>query len=90
MKLLHQIPILLTLEHVQVDSTRNNIIAILLKCIAKYGKKLDEDFGSNWVCNGYDQHFFLWQFFPHLATKKKVGKSNKRNIGILIFLIAIP
>jgi hypothetical protein len=63
MKLLHQIPILLTLEHVQVDATRNNIIVILLKCIAKYGKKLDEDFGSSWVCNGCDQCVFLWQMF---------------------------
>jgi hypothetical protein len=49
-----QIPILLTLEHVQMDVTRNNIIAILLKCIAKYEKKLGEDFGSSWVCNGCD------------------------------------
>jgi len=51
------------LEHVQVDATRNNIIVILLKCIAKYGKKLDEDFGSSWVCNGCDQCVFLWQMF---------------------------
>jgi hypothetical protein len=42
-----QIPILLTLEHVRMDATRNNTIAILLKCIAKYGKKLGEDFGSS-------------------------------------------
>jgi hypothetical protein len=58
MKNWRQIPIVLTLEHVQMDATRIHIIAILLKCIVKYGNKLDEDFGSSWVCNGCDQRFF--------------------------------
>jgi hypothetical protein len=81
MKLVRQIPILLTLEHVQVDSTRNNIIAILLKCIAKYGKKLDEDFGSRWVCNGYDQHFFLWRIFATWRQKKRLANLTKEILG---------
>jgi hypothetical protein len=85
MKNWHQIPILLTLEHVQqVDATRNNTIGILLKCIAKYGKKLDEDFGSSWVCNGCDQRFFFGGKFSPLGDKKKrLANLTKEILGII-------
>ncbi len=36
MKDWHHIPILLTLEHVEVGANANDIIAILLKCMVKY------------------------------------------------------
>lgn len=37
---------------VEVGAIANNIIEILLKWITKYGKVLDEEFGSRWVCLG--------------------------------------
>jgi hypothetical protein len=46
MKNWHRFPILLSLEHVEVDATPYNIIAILLKCMTKYGQLLVEKFGS--------------------------------------------
>jgi hypothetical protein len=52
MKYICQIPILLTLECVEMGATTNHIIAICLKCIAKYGGILNEKFGSRWVCLG--------------------------------------
>lgn len=36
------IPILLTLEHVEVGANVNNIITILLNCMAKYGGVLNQ------------------------------------------------
>jgi hypothetical protein len=56
MKDWHQFPILLTLEHVEANATIYNIIAILLKCMAKYGQLLVEKLGSRWVCIGCDKN----------------------------------
>jgi hypothetical protein len=39
---MYWIPILLTLEHVEVGTNVNNIITILLNCMAKYGGVLNE------------------------------------------------
>jgi hypothetical protein len=49
MKYTCQIPILLSLECVEMGATTNHIIAILLKCIVKYGGVLNDKFGSRWV-----------------------------------------
>jgi hypothetical protein len=49
MKYTCQIPILFFLECMEMGATTNHIIAILLKCIAKYGGVLNEKFGSRWV-----------------------------------------
>jgi hypothetical protein len=43
-------PISLTLECVEVGAIVNNITGIHLKCMAKYGGLLVEEFGSWWVC----------------------------------------
>jgi len=53
----YQFPILLTLEWVEVGVTTINIIVVLLKCMAKYGGLLVENFGSWWVCIGCDKKF---------------------------------
>jgi hypothetical protein len=42
---------------VEVGAIANNIITILLKCITKNGKVLDEEFGSRWVCLGCDGNY---------------------------------
>jgi hypothetical protein len=34
----------------KVGIIAHNITTILLKCMVKYGKVLDEEFGSRWVC----------------------------------------
>jgi len=59
MKNWHQFPILLTLEHVEANATTNNIIAIFLKCMVKYGQLLVKKFGSWWMCIGCDKDFMF-------------------------------
>jgi hypothetical protein len=53
MKHWHCIPILLTLEHVEVGATINHITTIILKCMVKCGGALCDKFGSRWVCLGW-------------------------------------
>jgi hypothetical protein len=55
LKCWHQIPIWLTLECVKVSAHVNNIIANLLKCMAKYGRTLNEQLDPMWVCFGCDE-----------------------------------
>jgi hypothetical protein len=48
------IPILLTLEHVEVGVIATNIIAMFLKCIIKYEKNLNQNLCLMLVCFGCD------------------------------------
>jgi hypothetical protein len=41
----------------EVGAIANNIIPILLKCITKNGKVLDEEFGSRWACLDCDGNY---------------------------------
>ncbi len=54
-----QVPILLTLECVNVSANANNITTILLKCVIKYGEFSNEECGSRWVCLHCDKDFVL-------------------------------
>ncbi len=54
-----QIPILLSLEHMEVSAITNSITIILLKCMVKYGRILCDELGLRWVClNCYGNFVF--------------------------------
>jgi len=54
MKNWKQVPILLTLEKVEMGTTSNNIKAIILNAMGEYGGLIDEAMASKWVCLGCD------------------------------------
>jgi hypothetical protein len=54
MKNCKHVPILLTLEKVEVKATLNNIKAIILNVMGKYGGLSNETMVSKWSCLGCD------------------------------------
>jgi hypothetical protein len=54
MKNWKQIPILLTLEKVEMGTIVNNIKAVILNAMGRYGALTNETMASKWVCLGCD------------------------------------
>jgi hypothetical protein len=52
MKNWKQVPILLTLEKVEMGAILDNIKAIILNAMGKYGGLTNEAMASKWVCFG--------------------------------------
>jgi len=53
----------------EVGAIANNIIPILLKCITKNGKVLDEEFGSRWACLDCDGNYVFQGHVPMKTWK---------------------
>jgi hypothetical protein len=75
MKHWRQIPILLSLERMEVSATTNNITIILLKCMVKYGGILCDELRSRWAClNCYGNFVFQEHCFQVTSQfKSKVA-----------------
>jgi transposase-like protein len=71
MKHWHQIPILLSLEHMEVSATTNKITIILLKCMVKYGGILCDEIGLRWVCLNCYRNFVFQEHYFQVTSQFK-------------------
>ncbi len=66
-----QIPILLSLERMEVSATTNSNIIILLKCMVKYGRILCDELGLRWVCFNCYGNFVFQEFCFRITSQFK-------------------
>jgi hypothetical protein len=66
---------------VEVGAIANNIIAILLKCMAKYGGLLVEKLDSRWVNIGCDRDFVF--------ERHRIGVTSQLKSCVTLFLIGV-
>ncbi len=68
MKNWKQVPILLTLEKVEMGTTSNNIKAVILSAMGEYGGLIDEAMASKWVCLGCDGDYVFHGIWTGVIT----------------------